>query len=116
MNQKHANNRQRRKQKTVKKIKVTAERPRLHVYRSNRYIYAQVIDLKEGKIIAAASEKGSKAKGETKTQKAIKVGEAIAKKATQKGVKEVAFDRGSYKYQGRVKALAEGARKAGLVF
>ena len=95
----------------------TEARPRLSVFRSNKEIYAQLIDDNAGKTIAAASsrDKGIDAKG-TKTEIASAVGKAIAEKAKKAGVEAVAFDRGGNVYHGRVKALAEGAREAGLKF
>ncbi len=96
----------------------TAERPRLSVFRSNNEIYVQVIDDTEGKTLAAVSSRDkdlSKVKG-TKTEVAAEVGKAIAEKAKKAGVDKVAFDRGGNLYHGRVKALAEGAREAGLKF
>ncbi len=99
----------------MKKIKGTTLRPRLSVFRSHRVIYAQVIDDEKGKTLVAANEKEMKAKG-TKIEKAALVGEALAKKALVKKIKTVVFDRGHYQYHGRVKALAEGARKGGLKF
>ncbi len=95
----------------------TEARPRLSVFRSNKEIYAQLIDDNAGKTIAAASsrDKGMDAKG-TKTEVATAVGKAIAEKAKKAGVEVVAFDRGGNLYHGRVKALAEGAREAGLKF
>ena len=104
--------------KTRTRIKVTkGTRPRLNVFRSHKYIFAQIIDDK-GKIIAAYSSKNlsKKEKEATKTEEATLVGEAIATLAKKKRVSKVVFDRGEYKYHGRVKALAEAARKAGLVF
>jgi len=101
------------------KIKGTKERPRLCVFRSNKHIYAQLIDDGEGKTLVSASDfelgtkKGKKA---VKTELAKEVGKAVAKKAADKKIKEVVFDRGGYKYHGRVKALAEAAREAGLKF
>lgn len=93
-------------------ISGTAHKPRLAVFRSNRNLYAQLIDDMKGRTLASASSaKGSKDK---KTARAALVGEAIAKKALEKGIKEAVFDRRSYKYHGRVAAVAEGARKAGL--
>lgn len=89
-------------------------RPRISVYRSNKFIYAQVIDDLKGITVAAASDIKEKVKG--KVARATKVGETLAQAAIQKGVKQVRFDRGSYKYHGRVKALAEAARKGGLEF
>ena len=91
-------------------------RPRLSVFRSNKYIYAQVIDDGEGKTVAAASsrENGDGHAGDKEA--AAVVGELVAKRAAERGIKEVVFDRGPYLYHGRVKALAEAARKGGLVF
>ncbi|MEM1258776.1 MAG: 50S ribosomal protein L18 [Bacteroidota bacterium] len=95
----------------------TEARPRLSVFRSNKEIYAQLIDDNAGNTIAAASsrDKGIDAKG-SKTEVATAVGKAIAEKAKKAGVETVAFDRGGNLYHGRVKALAEGAREAGLKF
>ena len=95
----------------------TEARPRLSIFRSNKEIYAQVIDDNAGKTLAAASsrDKGIDAKG-TKTEIANAVGKAIAEKAKSAGVETVAFDRGGNLYHGRVKALAEGAREGGLKF
>lgn len=95
----------------------TESRPRLSIFRSNKEIYAQVIDDNAGKTLAAASsrDKGIDAKG-TKTEIAIAVGKAIAEKAKSAGIETVAFDRGGNLYHGRVKALAEGAREGGLKF
>jgi large subunit ribosomal protein L18 len=95
----------------------TPKRPRLAVFRSNKEIYAQVIDDTNGVTIAAASSQDKELKAEgTKTQIAAEVGKSIAKKAIEKGVSEVAFDRGGNLYHGRVKSLAEGAREGGLKF
>lgn len=98
----------------------SSERPRLNIYRSLNHIYAQVIDDANGVTIASASSvAGKKAKG-TKTGgnlgSAKEVGKLIAQKAQEKGVKRVVFDRGGYIYHGRVKALADAAREAGLEF
>ena len=96
----------------------TAERPRLSVFRSNKEIYAQVIDDSAGNTLVAASSRDkelAKVKG-TKMEIAAEVGKAIAEKAKKAGVEKVAFDRGGNLYHGRVKALAEGAREAGLNF
>ena len=106
--------------KTRTRIKVSGgPRPRLNVFRSHRYIFAQIIGEK-GKVIAAYSSKNISKKekegAKTKTQEATLVGEAIATLAKKKRVSKVVFDRGEYKYHGRVKALAEAARKAGLNF
>ena len=92
----------------------TAERPRLSVFRSNKQIYAQVINDVEGKTLAAASSLGLEAM--PKIQQAEKVGELIAAKAQEDGVKAVVFDRNGYLYHGRVKSLADAARKGGLNF
>ena len=98
----------------------TAERPRLAVFRSNNHMYAQVIDDVAGNTIVSASTLQSEVKeGLEKTnnvEAAAKLGEVIAKKALDKGIKSVVFDRGGYIYQGKVKALAEAAREAGLDF
>ena len=102
------------------KISGTAVKPRLAVFRSNKHIYAQVIDDTVGNTICAAStmEAGVKAKLEnTNDVEAAKVvGEAVAKKAIEKGITTVVFDRGGYIYQGKIQALAEAAREAGLQF
>ncbi len=102
--------------RTRKKIKVFIKRLRLSVFRSNLHIYAQIIDDQKGRTLVAASDSELKGKKLKKAKKAEKVGELLAKKALEKNIKEVVFDRGSYQYHGRVKALAEGARKGGLVF
>jgi len=98
----------------------TPSRPRLCVFRSLNHIYAQVIDDSVGHTLAAASsldpEIRDKADGKKKTEIAEMVGTLVAQRALEKGIKQVAFDRGGYKYHGRVKALAEAARKAGLDF
>ncbi len=98
-------------------VKGTAARPRLSVFRSNKQIYAQLINDIDGVTIAAASSaiKDFAVKGK-KVEIAKEVGKQIAEKATQAGIKEVVFDRGGFLYHGRVKALAEGAREAGLQF
>lgn len=96
----------------------TAERPRLSVFRSNKEIYAQVIDDTTGKTLVAASSRDkelAKTKG-TKSDMASAVGKSLAEKAKAAGVEKVAFDRGGYQYHGRVKSLAEGAREGGLKF
>ena len=99
------------------KIRGTAKRPRLSVFRSNKRIYAQLIDDEARKTLLAASEKEIKPEiKQAKTEKAKLVGEILAKKALRKKIKQVVFDRGPFRYHGRVKALAEGARKGGLKF
>lgn len=103
-----------------KNLAGTSERPRLCVFKSLTHIYAQVIDDTKGVTIASASTLtktvASKLEGKTKQEAAFMVGEAVAKNAMKKGVKAVVFDRAGNIYTGRVKALAEGARKAGLEF
>ncbi|HXH22708.1 MAG TPA: 50S ribosomal protein L18 [Dehalococcoidia bacterium] len=103
-----------------KKIMGTPERPRLAVFRSLSHIYAQVIDDRQGHTLAAASDLdkdvASLAKGKKKSEVATLVGKAVAEKAQKKGVSQVVFDRGGYPFHGRVKALAEAAREAGLKF
>ncbi len=110
----------RRHQRVRKNLSGTAARPRLNVFRSASHIYAQVIDDKRGHTIAAASDLDSTLAGEVtgkpKAERAAVVGAAIASRAKEHGVEEVVFDRGGYKYHGRVKALAEAAREAGLGF
>ncbi len=102
------------------KIEGSEARPRLCVFRSLNHIYAQVIDDAAGNTIVAASTLESEIKeqleGKKKSEEAKVVGTIVAQRAISKGIKEVVFDRGGFKYQGRVKALAEGAREAGLKF
>jgi large subunit ribosomal protein L18 len=106
-----------------KKLMGTTERPRLNVYRSVNHIYAQVIDDAKGVTLVAATsvEKGKGAKGEKRptggnVSSAKEVGKLIAERAKDKGIKKVVFDRGGYLYHGRIKALADAAREAGLEF
>lgn len=112
--------RKRRHARVRKKISGTAQTPRFNVYRSLNHIYVQVIDDVKGVTIVSASdmEKDVKAQAAemTKTQVAKLVGQKAAERALEKGVKEVVFDRGGYLYTGRVQAVAEGAREAGLNF
>ena len=113
-----------RKQQTQKRhrrlrrhITGTSDRPRLAVFRSNNHIYAQVIDDDSGVTLASASSlEGGKGKSGTNQAAATEVGKLLAQRAIEKGVKDVVFDRGGYIYHGRVKALAEAAREAGLNF
>lgn len=100
------------------KLSGTAMRPRLNVYRSNKNIYAQLIDDENGVTLANAStlDKDFNIESAGNVEAAQKVGELIAKRAVEKGVKSVVFDRGGYLYHGRVKALAEAAREHGLEF
>lgn len=108
-----------RVRRRIRKVSVgTSTRPRLSVFRSNKEIYAQLINDVEGKTLAAVSSRDkdlAKAKG-NKTEVATLVGKAIAEKSKEAGIEKVAFDRGGNLYHGRVKALAEGAREAGLKF
>ncbi len=109
-----------RKKRIRKKIAGTAERPRLCVFKSLRNMYAQIVDDTTGKVITGVSTLTADVRGEVKyggnAGSAKKVGEAIAKKAVGLGIKEIIFDRNGFKYHGRVKALAEGAREGGLIF
>jgi large subunit ribosomal protein L18 len=112
--------RKRRHLRVRKTVEGSGERPRLSVYRSLSHIYAQVIDDVKGHTIAAASDidadvKGAK-DGKKKTDVAKLVGELVGKRAVEQGVSQVVLDRGGYRYHGRVKALADGAREAGLKF
>lgn len=108
--------RQRIHKRIRKKIAGTTEKPRMAVYRSNVHIYVQLIDDVAGKTLLSASSKEDGIAGNTATkiEKATLVGQLIAKKALDAGIKQVTFDRGGYLYHGRVKALAEGARGAKL--
>ncbi|MDP3998803.1 MAG: 50S ribosomal protein L18 [bacterium] len=111
--------RARRKKRVRAKIYGTLSRPRLSVFRSHRYIYAQIINDEEGKTLLAASEKELDTKSapkETRIEKARRVGQILAQKALAAKIKTVVFNRGGYRYHGRVKALAEGAREGGLSF
>jgi large subunit ribosomal protein L18 len=106
---------QRRAFRTRNKVKAVSDRPRLSVHRSDQHIYAQVIDDSQGVTLAAVSSVTLQKSG-TKTDSAKLVGKAIAEAALAKGVKAVVFDRGAFKYHGRVKALADAAREGGLDF
>ena len=110
--------RNRLRQRIRKTVSGTDQRPRLAVFRSNKEIYAQLIDDVSGKTITAASsrDKEIEASNVNKTDVAKLVGKAIAEKAVKAGVNVVSFDRGGYLYHGRVKSLAEGAREGGLKF
>lgn len=113
------NPRQRRHRRVRAKIHGTQERPRLNVYRSSAHIYAQVIDDLQGHTLVAASTLDGEIKSageKTKTERAKAVGQLIGERAKAAGIENVVFDRGGYIYHGRVKALAEGAREAGLKF
>ena len=118
VNKPHSNKaRLKRHHRVRAKISGTPECPRLDVFRSARHIYAQIIDDVNGVTLAAASsmDKDFEGNGSNK-EGARKVGEAIAKRAAEKGITDVVFDRGGYIYHGRVKELAEGARESGLKF
>ena len=112
--------RQRRHSRVRAKVKGTTSRPRLCVFRSLNHIYAQVIDDSQGHSLASASTLDPEIKGElsnkTKTARAELVGSQLAKRALARGIEQVVFDRGGYKYHGRVKALAEATRQSGLKF
>jgi len=112
--------RARRHVRVRKNLMGSAERPRLNVYRSLSAIYAQVIDDQAGKTLASAStvdrDLREKVKGLKKSEQAKLVGQTVAERARNKGIQTVVFDRGGYRYSGRVKALADGARESGLQF
>ena len=99
-----------------KKMEGSTNRPRLSVYRSNKQIYCQLIDDSTGSTIASASSNDEAVSGANKSELATKVGELIGSRAQALNISEVVFDRGGYLFHGRVKALAEGARSAGLKF
>ncbi len=109
-----------RKKRVRKKISGTAARPRLCVFRSLRHIYAQLVDDGTGRVITGVSTLSADVKGGIKhggnAGSAKAVGAAVAKKAQDLGIKEILFDRNGFKYHGRVKALADGAREGGLIF
>lgn len=108
---------ERRKKRTRGKTKGTNQRPRLSVFRSNKMMYAQIIDDDKKTTILGVSEKTENKKiSGSKIERAKSLGLFLAKKAITKKIKTVVFDRGSYKYHGRVKAFAEGAREGGLIF
>jgi large subunit ribosomal protein L18 len=109
--------RARRQRRIRGKVAGTAERPRLAVFRSNRGIFAQLVDDEAGRTLAAASWLGlAKSFKGSKTEQAAEVGKALAKAAKAAGIETCVFDRGGYLYHGRVKALADGAREGGLTF
>jgi len=103
-----------------KKIKGTSEKPRVYVFKSNRFIYSQVIDDEKGVVLASVSSMEKEFKGKNKNKKnkqaSAKLGEILAKRLKQKKIKKIVFDRGIYPYHGRVKAFAEAMRTGGLVF
>ncbi|AWM13093.1 50S ribosomal protein L18 [Flavobacterium sp. NRK F10] len=108
--------RQRIKFRIRKIVSGTAAQPRLSVFRSNKEIYAQVIDDVNGVTLAYASSRDKEVAKGTKTEIANAVGKLVAERALKSGISEISFDRGGYLYHGRVKSLAEGAREAGLKF
>lgn len=112
--------RQRRHKSVRQRVAGSPHRPRLNVFRSLRQVYAQLIDDETGATLASASTLESEIKpslaGLSKTERAGLVGAAIASRALEKGIRQVVFDRGGYRYHGRVRALAEAARKGGLEF
>ncbi len=111
-------NRKQRHFRVRKKINGTPERPRLNVYRSGNHIYAQIIDDTVGNTLVSAStlDKSANLTSTHNKEAAKYVGETVAKKALEKGIEEVVFDRGGYIYHGRIKELADAAREAGLKF
>lgn len=102
--------------RTRAKIRGTQDRPRLSVFKSNRFMYAQIINDTAGKTIVGVSEKQLKEKLAGKKARAKAVGIMLAKKAIDKKIKKVVFDRGSYSYHGRISEIAQGAREGGLEF
>ncbi len=107
-----------RKRRVRSRVIGTSERPRLSIFRSNRFIYAQIIDDGKAKTLVSFSERNlpKSDKKITKTEVALLIGEEIAKRAKEKKITKVVFDRSGYKYHGRVEAVASGARKGGLLF
>ena len=112
----HVEQRARIRRRIRAKVAGTAERPRLSVFRSNKYIYAQVIDDAAGHTLAAASSREEGVEGATPVERSKAVGQRVAERAKAAGVEAVVFDRGGYRYHGKVAALAEGAREGGLQF
>jgi large subunit ribosomal protein L18 len=109
------NKREKRRLSIRSKISGTSQMPRLSVFRSNKYIYGQIVDDQQGvTLVDFSSQKLSSKKDATKIDESFEVGKEIAKIALEKNIKSVVFDRGGYRYHGRVKALAEGAREGGL--
>jgi large subunit ribosomal protein L18 len=112
--------RERRKRRVRSKVSGTTTRPRLNVFRSNRHIFAQIIDDSLGHTLVAASTLDADVRAQAaqlkKRDEAKAVGKLLAQRAVDKGLKQVVFDRGGYRYHGRIKSLAEGAREGGLEF
>jgi large subunit ribosomal protein L18 len=113
-----ADSRYRRHLRVRKKVQGTPERPRLVVFRSSKHIYAQLVDDQRGVTLAGVADtsEGVQVDGKGKVARSFAVGKLIASKAKEKGIAKVVFDRGGYQYHGRVKAVADGARKGGLEF
>ena len=111
-----AHQRYRRHLRVRKQVSGTPERPRLVVFRSSKHIYAQLVDDTAGVTLAGAADtsEGIQVEGKGKTARSFGLGKLLAAKAKEKGITKVVFDRGGYQYHGRVKALADGARKGGL--
>jgi large subunit ribosomal protein L18 len=105
-----------RRRRVRAKVRGTAERPRISVFRSNRGIFAQLIDDDSGRTLAAVNWTEPELRSLKRMEQANKAGAVLAERAKAAGVEAVVFDRGGYQYHGRVKALAEGAREAGLTF
>ena len=118
MKKKQQITRNKRKYRVRKKIVGEGKRKRLSVFRSNRYLYGQIVDDIQKKTLVAVSEKelGERNKKGTKIERAKLLGESLAKKALKQKIKQVFFDRGAYRYHGRIRAFAKGAREGGLDF
>ncbi|MEK7595917.1 MAG: 50S ribosomal protein L18 [Patescibacteria group bacterium] len=112
----YSTNKAKRRIRVRSRIVGSASKPRLTVFRSNKFMYAQIVDDAAGKTLFTVNEKELGKVGGTKVERAHALGTKLAQKAIEKGIKLVVFDRGSYKYHGRVKSLAEGARQGGLNF
>ncbi len=112
---KNLSNRQKRHYSIRKYLRGTTERPRLAVFRSNNYIYAQIIDDSQSKTLVSESDLKMD-QGGTKMERAVKVGENLAEKALKKNISQVVFDRGGFLYHGRIEKVAFGAREKGLKF
>ena len=113
-----AHERYRRHLRVRKKVQGTPERPRLVVFRSSKHMYAQLVDDQARRTLAGVADtsEGIAVEGKGKVARSFALGKLIAAKAKEKGIKKVVFDRGGYQYHGRVKAVADGARKGGLEF
>src|SRR6266478_4104599 len=109
-----ASRRYRRHLRVRRKVAGSAERPRLVVFRSSKHIYAQIVDDGRGVTLVGAADTSEGLQGEGKAAKSFGLGRLLAAKAKEKGITKVVFDRGGYQYHGRVKAVADGARKGGL--